>query len=401
MRMEIPAAVRDTRILATVLVTASALAVAASVPRMVQGEALPKATTDKVYVTQPDADRVAVYRATWKSKVKLKSLGTIDGFDEPLEVAVGDAAALVVNGSGEFVAKIDTSTDKLVANIEVGKDLRSVAITPDGRFGLVAYGKKSVAVIDVEQEEVIRTLKVGKTPWRIRMDHKGVSAVTVNVKSRSLSVIDVAAATADRVAGRGAGAVVNTIKKGVCKKLSGGLDVFLTEGANIFVTWTCGELYTGPDSPPLTFEGDFVGVQQFMSIDPEAFEFFGTPAMTTFYIGDFARLIGVHSIHTNQRQTPQFPGGWLLVMQTGDKGVVETFVLAWEFMQIAPGMGTACCGILDGRTLSVMSLGCKTDQLGFCDLDDKQFKPSAWGKQTADRTLGHADAALFGRPPGR
>ncbi len=49
---------------------------------------------------------------------------------------------------------IDTATDKLVENIEVGKNPHGVAVTPDGKLILVGvYDTDTVALIDTETQE--------------------------------------------------------------------------------------------------------------------------------------------------------------------------------------------------------------------------------------------------------
>jgi YVTN family beta-propeller protein len=74
------------------------------------------------------------------------------------------------------VSVIDTATDKLVQNIEVGKNPHGVAATPDGKLVLVGvYDTDSVAIIDTQARKVVGSVAVGK-PHNIAIHPNGRTA---------------------------------------------------------------------------------------------------------------------------------------------------------------------------------------------------------------------------------
>ena len=63
---------------------------------------------------------------------------------------------------------IDTSTNKIMATIEVGKRPWNMVITPDGGKLYVANGRSdSVSVIDTATNTKIKDIPVGKRPWGV------------------------------------------------------------------------------------------------------------------------------------------------------------------------------------------------------------------------------------------
>jgi YVTN family beta-propeller protein len=74
------------------------------------------------------------------------------------------------------VSVIDTATDKLVQNIEVGKNPHGVAVTPNGKLIMVGvYDTDTVALIDTETKKVVGGVPVGK-PHNIAVHPNGAVA---------------------------------------------------------------------------------------------------------------------------------------------------------------------------------------------------------------------------------
>ena len=62
---------------------------------------------------------------------------------------------------------------------------------PDGRYLYAADGDLGfVGVIDSREDKVVKTIKVGKDPWRIYMSHDGKYAITPNNGDQTISIID-------------------------------------------------------------------------------------------------------------------------------------------------------------------------------------------------------------------
>ncbi len=207
-----------------------------------------------VYISDPANDRVLVARVkvdkrgTKVKKAKINPKRTIEGLRGPTELAVGKECVFVINSRDNLVSKIDRATDSIVEEIKVGTNLRSLALTPDEKYLLVAYGKRSVAVIatgcdgagqeTVRLSELLSVLRVGKRPWRVRVGRAGNFAVTINLGNKdSISVIDLAAVVA-AASGTSNRKAVRTIKR--VGNLSGGLDVRFFPGVGTFAYVTFG-----------------------------------------------------------------------------------------------------------------------------------------------------------------
>src|SRR5947208_14406800 len=65
---------------------------------------------------------------------------------------------------------------------------------PDGRYLFAADGDLGfVGVIDSREDKVVKTIKVGKDPWRIYMSHDGKYGITPNNGDQTISIIDLKA----------------------------------------------------------------------------------------------------------------------------------------------------------------------------------------------------------------
>ena len=66
--------------------------------------------------------------------------------------------------------------------------------TPDGRYLYAADGDLGlVGVIDTREDKVIKTIQVGKDPWRVYMGHDGKYAIVPNNGDETISIIDIKA----------------------------------------------------------------------------------------------------------------------------------------------------------------------------------------------------------------
>jgi YVTN family beta-propeller protein len=84
------------------------------------------------------------------------------------------------------VAKLDP--DKYLGEI---KGINIAAPSIDGRYLYVADSDLAiVAVVDTREDKVIKTIRVGRAPWRIYMSHDGKYGITVNNGDETISIID-------------------------------------------------------------------------------------------------------------------------------------------------------------------------------------------------------------------
>jgi len=104
-----------------------------------------------------------------------------------------DVSYIVACGGSNELAYINTASFKVVARVKNGVGPRpfSVAITPDGRYGLVNNaGGDTVSILDASRRKIIDQIKVGKQPIVVRMHPDGRRAFVSNEDSGTVSVIE-------------------------------------------------------------------------------------------------------------------------------------------------------------------------------------------------------------------
>src|SRR5688572_6516356 len=157
------------------------------------------------YQGNPDGDSISVIDMQSLSKIK-----TIPGFVEPLNVTFlpDGSKAYIGNYGAHWVGVIDVQRHELLKKIQVGsipavakldpqkylgeiKGINIAAPSNDGRYLYVADSDlATVSVIDTRDDKVIKTMRVGKDPWRIYMSHDGRHGITINNGDETISVID-------------------------------------------------------------------------------------------------------------------------------------------------------------------------------------------------------------------
>ena len=157
------------------------------------------------YQGNPDGDSVSVIDMQSLTKIK-----TIPGFVEPLNVTFtpDGSKAYVGNYGAHWVGVIDVRRHELLKKIQVAevpgvakldpakylgeiKGINIAALSNDGRYLYVADSDLNVvSVIDTREDRVIKTIRVGRNPWRIYMSHDGRYGITVNNDDETISIID-------------------------------------------------------------------------------------------------------------------------------------------------------------------------------------------------------------------
>ncbi len=157
------------------------------------------------YQGNPDGDSISVIDMQSLSKIK-----TIPGFVEPLNVTFlpDGSKAYIGNYGAHWVGVIDVRRHELLKKIQVGnvpgvakldpdkylgeiKGINIAALSNDGRFLYAADSDLAVVgVIDTLEDKVIKTIRVGRDPWRIYMSHDGRYGITANNGDETISIID-------------------------------------------------------------------------------------------------------------------------------------------------------------------------------------------------------------------
>ena len=157
------------------------------------------------YQGNPDGDSVSVIDMQSLTKIK-----TIPGFVEPLNVTFtpDGTKAYVGNYGAHWVGVIDVRRHELLKKIQVAevpgvakldpakylgeiKGINIAALSNDGRYLYAADSDLNVvSVIDTREDRVIKTIRVGRNPWRIYMSHDGRHGITINNDDETISIID-------------------------------------------------------------------------------------------------------------------------------------------------------------------------------------------------------------------
>jgi len=160
------------------------------------------------YQGNPDGDSISVIDMQSLTKIK-----TIPGFAEPLNVTFlpDGSKAYVGNYGAHWVGVVDVRRHELAKKIQVAAapgvakldpdkylgeihGINIAALSNDGKTLYAADGDFGVvAVIDPREDKVLKTIRVGKDPWRIYLSHDGKYAITPNNGDQTISIIDLAA----------------------------------------------------------------------------------------------------------------------------------------------------------------------------------------------------------------
>ena len=151
----------------------------------------PTAQAVAVENTQPPApeDTQAVVPATGGTIARNPSSSG------PIAISEDDSLVVVANNLDDSVSVLNVAGDAnaKIAEIKVGDEPRTVAITPDKRFAYVTnQGSATVSVIDLTSNQKTQDIAVGGEPYGIALTPDGTRAYVANSASNSVSVIDTA-----------------------------------------------------------------------------------------------------------------------------------------------------------------------------------------------------------------
>jgi YVTN family beta-propeller protein len=157
------------------------------------------------YQGNPEGDSISVIDMQSLTKIK-----TIPGLVEPLNVTFlpDGSKAYVGNYGAHWIGVIDVRRHELLKKIQVANmpgvakldpdkylgeihGINIAALSNDGRFLYAADGDLGVvSVIDPREDKVLKTIRVGKDPWRIYLSHDGKYGITPNNGDETISIID-------------------------------------------------------------------------------------------------------------------------------------------------------------------------------------------------------------------
>jgi YVTN family beta-propeller protein len=133
--------------------------------------------------------------------------------------SMSEANVYVANASANTVSVIDSTKNKVIDTISVGKTPIGVAVNPlNKRVYVSNRGENTVSVIDSKTNKVIATIPVGKAPWLISVDAYKNRAYVNSSGDNLITVIDTrtnSVAGQVKTSGKGKGAKKGAISVSV------------------------------------------------------------------------------------------------------------------------------------------------------------------------------------------
>ncbi len=120
-------------------------------------------------------------------------VATVDVGFSPFGVSVSPdgTKAYVVSANGDNVSVINTTSNTVVATVAVGSNPVGVSVSPDGTKAYVAnFFSDNVSVINTISNTVVATVAVGSFPYGVSVSPDGTKAYVANVVSNNVSVIN-------------------------------------------------------------------------------------------------------------------------------------------------------------------------------------------------------------------
>ena len=111
----------------------------------------------------------------------------------PIAISDDDSLLIVVNNLDDSVSIINVAADAntKVAQIEVGDEPRTVAVSPDKHWAYVTnQGSATVSVIDLTINQKVKDIPVGGEPYGIALTPDGGRAYVANSASNTVTVIE-------------------------------------------------------------------------------------------------------------------------------------------------------------------------------------------------------------------
>ena len=115
------------------------------------------------------------------------------GASSPIAISEDDSLLVVVNNLDDSVSIINVANDAntKVAQIEVGDEPRTVAISPDKHWAYVTnQGSATVSVIDLTINQKVKDVPVGVEPYGIALTPDGSRGYVANSASNTVSVME-------------------------------------------------------------------------------------------------------------------------------------------------------------------------------------------------------------------
>lgn len=152
-----------------------------------------------VYVTNAESNTVSVI-----DTITNEVTATINVGKEPRGIAVSPdgSTVYVTNFQDDTLSIIQRATNTVTDTIPVGNDPVGVAVAPDGAHVYVVNARSgedsgTVSVVASASKTLVATIQVGKEPLEIALAPDGAQAYVTNFADNSVSVLDLTTNTTD------------------------------------------------------------------------------------------------------------------------------------------------------------------------------------------------------------
>ncbi|GKU27590.1 hypothetical protein CFOLD11_44170 [Clostridium folliculivorans] len=123
--------------------------------------------------------------------VQVSPDGNVIAYTSPVMMEKGQTehGSMSMNGNVVFY---DTSSDKLIKKVEVGKHPAHVVYTSDGKYVLVTNNEdNNFSIIDAKNYNLIKNVPVGNGPHGFRISNDNKFAYVANMGEDTVSVVDI------------------------------------------------------------------------------------------------------------------------------------------------------------------------------------------------------------------
>jgi len=144
------------------------------------------ADNKRLYVSMPQVNRIAVVDiATWKV------VANVDAGPNPTRVALQhDGRYLWVGNDAAGVTVIDTSANKVAAQLKTGAGHHEIAFTDDDRLAFITNKDSgTLSVVDIRKLAVLQELKVGSNPAAIAYSSLSQTAYVANEADGTIAAV--------------------------------------------------------------------------------------------------------------------------------------------------------------------------------------------------------------------
>jgi YVTN family beta-propeller protein len=144
------------------------------------------ADNKRLYVSMPQVNQVAVVDVpAWKV------IANIDAGINPTRIALQhDGRYLWVGNDAAGVTVIDTSTNKVAAQLKTGAGHHEIAFTDDDRLAFVTNKDSgTLALIDIRELAVLKELKIGSNPASIAYSSLSQTAYVANEADGTIAAV--------------------------------------------------------------------------------------------------------------------------------------------------------------------------------------------------------------------